>query len=117
MFATFGEFWIVTLALLDDLALGTLQRYKYSSCGSVDSALQLSRYTRGPGFESSPWQLFEQIFTFCGKDKNKEKGAQRDAIKYAFALLMREGVVEKQSLETVNLWQYKITQISISLGD
>ena len=45
-----------------------------SGCGAVGRAAAYD--TRGPGFESSHWQLLLNIYlllTVCRKDENKEK--------------------------------------------
>ena len=45
-----------------------------SGCGAVGRAVASN--TRGPGFESSHWQLLLNIYlllTVCRKDENKEK--------------------------------------------
>ena len=45
-----------------------------SGCGAVGRAVAYN--TRGPGFESSHWQLLLNIYlllTVCRKDENKEK--------------------------------------------
>ena len=41
-------------------------------CGAVGRAVASD--TRGPGFESSHWQLLLNIY-YCRKDENKEKEA------------------------------------------
>ena len=43
-----------------------------SGCGAVGRAVASD--TRGPGFESSHWQLLLNIY-YCRKDENKEKEA------------------------------------------
>ena len=48
--------------------------YWGSSCGAVGRAIASN--TRGPGFESSHWQLLLNnylLLTVCRKDENKEK--------------------------------------------
>ena len=47
---------------------------KGSGCGAVGRAVAYD--TRGPGFESTHWQLLLNIYlllTVCRKDENKEK--------------------------------------------
>ena len=51
-----------------------------SGCGAVGRAVASN--TRGPGFESSHWQLLSNIYlllTVCRKDENKEKKRPRMA--------------------------------------
>ena len=44
-----------------------------SGCGAVGRVVASD--TRGPGFESSHWQLLEHLLTVLEKTKNKEKEA------------------------------------------
>ena len=53
-----------------------VKKVKGSGCGAVGRAVASD--IRGPGFESSHWQLLLNIYlllTVCRKDENKEKEA------------------------------------------
>ena len=75
-----------------------------SGCGAVGRAVASN--TRGPGFESSHWQLLLNIYlllTVCRKDENKEKEAENGP----FFQKKKIGYIEVYPLSNTNLYNLK----------